>query len=85
MRSFNRFDVEIEASSRGIGADGGIARVCERTGLFTAETRDVVLVATESLIFGSFEFETAKVGSNDGPHEIVCTKSVCASVTRHVW
>jgi hypothetical protein len=71
MRAFNRFDVEIEASSRGIGADGGISGVCERAGLSTAETRDVVLIATENLIFSSLEFETAKVGSNNRPHEIV--------------
>ena len=38
----------------------------------TAETRDVVLVATEGLVFRGLQLEAAEVGSNDGPYEIVC-------------
>jgi hypothetical protein len=69
--SFDRFDVEVETSSRGVGANRGISRVGKWTGLFAAETGHIVLVATESLVLGSLEFETAKVGTDDGPHEIV--------------
>lgn len=72
MGSLNRFDVEVETSGRGIGSDGGVSRVGEWTGLFAAETRDIVLVATEGLVLGGLQFETAKVGANDGPYEVVC-------------
>jgi hypothetical protein len=75
MGSFDSFDVEIETAGRRVRANCGISGVGERAGLFATEAGDVMLVATESLVFGSLEFEAAKVGSNNGPHEIVCMRS----------
>jgi hypothetical protein len=34
-----------------VGADGGIAGVCEGAGLSVAETSDVVFIAAEVLLF----------------------------------
>lgn len=50
MRALNGFDVEEETARRGIRADGGVSRVCERTCLATAVARDVVFVATKGLV-----------------------------------
>jgi hypothetical protein len=72
MGALDGFDVEVETTGCGVRADSGIARVRKRARLFAAETGDVVLVATEGLVLGGLELEAAKVGSNDGPHEIVC-------------
>jgi hypothetical protein len=71
MRALDGLDVKVESAGSGVGADGGIARVGEGAGLLAAETRDVVLVATEGLIFGGFELKRTEVGSNDGPNKIV--------------
>jgi hypothetical protein len=71
VRALDRFDVQVEAASCGVGADSGISRVRKRAGLFTAETRDVVLVATEGLVLGRLEFEAAEIGANNGPNKVV--------------
>lgn len=71
MGALDGLDVEVESAGSGVGADRGIARVGERAGLLAAETRDVVLVTTEGLVFGGFELKGTEVGSNDGPNKIV--------------
>ena len=71
MRALDGLDVEVESAGGGVGPDRGIARVGEGAGLLAAETRDVVLVTAEGLVFGGFEFEGTEVGSNDGPDKIV--------------
>jgi hypothetical protein len=71
MGALDGLDVEVESAGSGVGADGSIAGVGEGAGLLAAETRDVVLVATEGLVFGGFELERTEVGSNNGPNKIV--------------
>lgn len=69
--AFDGLDVEVERARGGVRANSGVSRVGKGTRLFTAETRDVVLVATECLVLGRLQLETTKIGPDDGPHEIV--------------
>ena len=51
MCALDRLHVEVERSRAGVGPDGCIAGVCEGTGLSIAKAGDVVLIATEVLLF----------------------------------
>jgi len=65
------FHVEIETSSGGVLADGGIARISQRARLPIAETCDIVLVTAEGLIFRGFELKGAELVVYDLPHNLV--------------
>lgn len=51
MRAFDRLHVKVQSPCVGVGANGCIARVCERAGLAIAETGDIVFIATKGLVF----------------------------------
>jgi len=51
MCTLDRFYVEVEGTSGGVGADGGISRICEWTRLSVAKSSDVKLVSAEVLVF----------------------------------
>jgi hypothetical protein len=74
MRALDGLDVQIKIAGLGVGAYRGIAGVCKRARLLAAETGDVVLIATESLVLGCLQLVAAKVGSNNGPHDFVCAR-----------
>jgi hypothetical protein len=60
VRPLDRLHVQVDCSRGGVFADGGIARVGKRAGLSVAEASDIVLVATECLLFcgpGEVRFE----------------------------
>lgn len=65
MRPLNRLHVQVDCSRGGVFADGSIARVGKRAGLSIAEAGDIVLVATECLVFcgpGEVRFEIGGEG-----------------------
>jgi len=71
VRALDGLHVEVEGTGFGVCTDGGISGVCERAGLAVAETSDIVFVATEVLLFGSFELERAELLVNNLPDDFV--------------
>lgn len=49
MCAFDSLHIKIESPRARMGADGGIARICQRTGLSVAKTSHIVLIAAEIL------------------------------------
>ena len=52
MCALDGLHIEVERSGPGVGAHGGIARICEGAGLTVAEAGDIVFVSAEVLLLG---------------------------------
>jgi hypothetical protein len=59
VRSFDGFQVEVQAAGCGVSSNSGVSRIGQRAATAVAESGDIVFISAEVLIFGGSVIQSA--------------------------